>query len=431
MTTKKFAVALTALVGAPMVVTAGTASAAPEPLAFTSKYRPVNTPGAPERALDNYAIIVKEMEARPTLWGGAFVDGSQLVIKFVGQSRGDATSTLARLGVRDAIRLQESTVSLVDLESAVSSISNDPSVSQVVSTVGPDYADSSVALGVESMTPGVESALLRLKKERGINGRAYRDHRGKPTSRYFAAPYYIGSHAIGLMASGGSTYSGCSMGFNLYSSDGYGYAVTASHCWQPTPNSSLQPVVNRIQSDGSLRRIGAATWSSAHNGVNYPDRFGDLLVYRYDGDAQQPSSSSGTARVYEGPGNVESKSSIITGIREFPQGYQTQSLRMAGSSGYFNNNSTYGYIGPDWISLVNQVVTYTNGLKYNQLTVAEDESECVHGGDSGGPVFLQTGSGTAQAVGIISGTNNQGASFTNCRNYYTPIKYVPYPVKTG
>lgn len=60
------------------------------------------------------------------------------------------------------------------------------------------------------------------------------------------------------------------------------------------------------------------------------------------------------------------------------------------------------------------------------MTIIEDASECVQGGDSGGALYLQNGSTGSYAVGVLSGTNNQGALLTNCRNYYTPVKFVYY-----
>lgn len=43
-------------------------------------------------------------------------------------------------------------------------------------------------------------------------------------------------------------------------------------------------------------------------------------------------------------------------------------------------------------------------------------------GDSGGAVYLDVGSGSARAVGIISGSNNSGGGTLNCRSYYSPLQ---------
>jgi len=41
-----------------------------------------------------------------------------------------------------------------------------------------------------------------------------------------------------------------------------------------------------------------------------------------------------------------------------------------------------------------------------------------------GAVYLANSDGSATAVGVISGSNDQGVAWTNCRNYFTPISYV-------
>lgn len=150
------------------------------------------------------------------------------------------------------------------------------------------------------------------------------------------------------------------------------------------------------------------------------------------GSAYSPGNL-GANKVFIGNGDTTSTRNV-TGTKELPQGYSTAYLRTSGASGKYAGNSSLGEISPDWISLVDQIVYFGNtGLTIEGLTVAEDASECVSPGDSGGAVYLQSGTGNAIAVGVISGTNGQGAGPANCRNYYSPMSsfYVNYWIRTN
>jgi hypothetical protein len=129
--------------------------------------------------------------------------------------------------------------------------------------------------------------------------------------------------------------------------------------------------------------------------------------------------------MYTGTGNSTVKRRV-TGTADLPQGYQSSSIRTSGASGYWNGNNALGEISPDWVHLVDQTVLFSTGQSITGLTDVEDAIECVSQGDSGGAVYLQSGSTEATAVGIMSGTDDGGAGLTNCRNYYTPVKYIYY-----
>jgi hypothetical protein len=108
-----------------------------------------------------------------------------------------------------------------------------------------------------------------------------------------------------------------------------------------------------------------------------------------------------------------------------PEGWTGTTLFTSGT-GCSQGNGT-GEVNLDWISLVNQTEVYTNftpNQVFNKLTVGENQSTCIGHGDSGGAVYLQRANGTAYAIGVISGTNNRGGGWTNCRSFYTPIGLV-------
>ena len=75
-------------------------------------------PGSPVDVLDNYQIYETLAAQEPTLWGGAYVDGDSLVIKYVGQTSAEATKRLHDARVVRGIRLVSTTISVADLQDA-------------------------------------------------------------------------------------------------------------------------------------------------------------------------------------------------------------------------------------------------------------------------------------------------------------------------
>lgn len=210
---------------------------------------------------------------------------------------------------------------------------------------------------------------------------------------------------------------------------GAAWAVTAAHCF--LQRGIATSIVNRMQGSQAYTPLADIVSSSANSAGTYPDRHGDVAVYKYRANSSYPSSNGGW--VYAGQGNP-STGRRVQGTRVLPRGYQSDYIRTSGSSGLFNGaNNSLGEISPDWISLTNYDVYFTNSdATYTDLTVAEDVSECTVGGDSGGAFYQQSGSG-ALALGIISGTNNSGGGPTNCRNYYTPVNlfYFSQAIQVG
>jgi hypothetical protein len=147
-------------------------------------------------------------------------------------------------------------------------------------------------------------------------------------------------------------------------------------------------------------------------------RHGDLAVYALSG------TNGSSNRIYVGTNNTSTSRAII-GSTVLPEGWQGSGVYTSGT-GASQGNGT-GEVNLDWISLVNQTVTYTNtnpSQVVKNLTVGENATTCTGHGDSGGAVYQQSGSSNAYAMGIISGNNGQGIGPTNCRNCFTPIGYV-------
>lgn len=396
-------------------------AAAPTGVMYTStlKLPSGNVASAP----DNYVGYLKLEEAAPELWGGAFVDNDVLVINVVGQTLNEAKSILAAAGVTRDVELRSSNVSTASLiaqkERVRSLVKGDPNVT----SWGPNYADGSIIVEVKQDTASLRSSLSSLARPADPSVPAIITYgaQGVPTTnatRWFDYYPFWASHAIVLSSS--TQTRACSAGFSLVQQSGAAWAITAAHCYIQRGAATSQ--VNRVQSSTSYTALGDIVSSSANSAGTYPERHGDVAVYKYRANSQFPPASQNDGRVYIGAGNATT-GRVISGTTVLPQGTNTGYLRTAGSSGKANNNdNSLGEISPDWISLVNQDIYFSNSnATYTDLTVAEDASECTSGGDSGGAFYLQSGSSAALAVGIISGTNNQGAGPTNCRNYYTPV----------
>ncbi|MDZ7578766.1 MAG: hypothetical protein U0904_11420 [Candidatus Nanopelagicales bacterium] len=164
------------------------------------------------------------------------------------------------------------------------------------------------------------------------------------------------------------------------------------------------------------KQIGKVFWSSAGPTGTTADRHGDVAVWKATGKLKT------VGRIYTGTGNATAKSAVKDRT-SLPEGWKGPNLYTSGAGPFYGNGS--GQINPDWISLVNQTIYYSAiKMTVANLTVAEHSSACVGKGDSGGAFYLTRPSGGVRAVGVISGTNNQGPGPLNCRNYYTPLEYV-------
>jgi len=418
------ALALAANTGA----TALTASAGPpRPNVHILSDRP-ETAGQPVDVLKNYALAEELFVQEPTRWGGAYVDGDSLVVKFASGTIEEAQDLLKAQGVSSGVTLQPTNISMAELTAANAALAANAKANTTITSFGPDYASSSLAVDVtnadaptlaalNSASAGVGN-LVPIDVVEGVNRPVL------AASRYFDSIPYAGGNAIAL-SNGGTSGAGCSTGFQLGgAADGYAYGVTAGHCYTE-PGRPTYPDVSIVRSNGVWSGMATVWTVSVNNSGTISGRHGDLAIYRFIPISGRANSTLNSGYMYTGTGNSTVKRRV-TGTADLPQGYQSSSIRTSGASGYWNGNNALGEISPDWVHLVDQTVLFSTGQSITGLTDVEDAIECVSQGDSGGAVYLQSGSTEATAVGIMSGTDDGGAGLTNCRNYYTPVKYIYY-----
>ena len=378
----------------------------------------------------NYEAISKLMEASPKNWGGAYVDGDVLVIKYVGVTEGEAETAGAEAGVIGAVRYVPGTNSLAKLEQAKSAISKTMALGSGVVGVGPNYVTGGLDVEATSADPTILQTIESLVPDSAIPVEVHDVGGNIPVpsgTRYYDTRAYWGGNAVEL--SGGGEYWSCSTGFNLTGAgDGYQYALTAAHCYTDSSGPPHPSVAIRrsgptsSKSDDTTSGMGTVNSVSVYASGPYAGRKGDIAVYRYTPVPGISVEGHGGPFVYHGDGNVTAGKAIV-GTVDLPVGYKSGYIRTSGASGWYLWAST-GMISPDWVRIVNHDVYYSSlGLTYPDLTVVEDVEECTSVGDSGGAVYLLV-SGGAKAVGVISGTNNSGSGPTNCRNYYSPVKFL-------
>ena len=382
---------------------------------------------------DNYTKFLPLMEKDPGHWGGAYADGDTLVIKVVNQSLDDAQVVLQDVGVSEGVKLLSAGQSMDSLDATqglVEKLLKTGSMEHV-SSWGPDYRKSSIRVTTSEIIPGLQKSLdaARLPTGPAVDVEV---SPGVPqtASRYYDTIPYYGGNAITLFDDPSGSFRYCSTAFQMVGSDGYSYAATAGHCYRESPGGDYTGVW-RWGTNNSRYRIGTIWTTSVTLTGNASGRKGDLAFYRLNPVSGYQDNALGYEKVFIGNGDSTS-TRVVAGSTVLPQDYHTSYLRTSGASGKYFNNSSYGEISPDWVSLVNQSIYYSNsGATYSGLTVAEDVSECVRSGDSGGAYYMQSGASGATAVGVISGTNNSGGGAYNCRNYYSPMNtfYVTYTLR--
>jgi hypothetical protein len=393
--------------GSPLSVTA-----TPDVAPFATALSTPAKPGNPPNVAQNYATLLEKFfDPHPDMWGGAFVDGDVLVVNAVGYPVDQAVALLADAGVTQGIRVVASTRSIAQLEKLTDEAAS--LYADNIVSVGPQYATSTVAVGVRSNDISQRTALAAIDPSAFT---VYQTAPASTTSRYWdTSPFYGGAEIV--LTGSGSGSGVCTSGFAWNAPSGSTkYFVTAGHCY--AENNGTRATVNRVSTSNAWLPIGSITWSSMNNNGTMSSRHGDLAVYALSG------SNGSSNRIYVGTYNTSSSRAII-GSKVLPEGWQGSDVYTSGTGPSLGNGT--GEVNLDWISLVNQTVTYTNTSPHQvvkNLTVGENATTCTGGGDSGGAVYQQSGTADAYAMGIISGNNGQGVGLTNCRNYFTPIGYV-------
>ncbi len=375
----------------------------------TSLSSPVQ-PGSPPLVEQNYNAIVDSLfDVEPNMWGGAYVDASVLVVKIVGYTIDEAAAKLRAIGVLSGIRLISSDTSIAQLDALTAKVIATGSANIV--SAGPQYSTSRVVVGVMNSDISQRQALYRLGGLKIVEYDAG-GHADSVSRYYDTTPFWGGAHII---FSAGGTGESCTSGFAWNPSSGSSqYMISAGHCYTQLGNS--YPTVNSVTSGGAWNPIGSVAWSSVGTSGTLAGKHGDLSIYMMSG------SNATQGYLYVGTYDTSNFRHII-GRVSLPEGWKGSNVYTSGAGPAVGNGS--GQVLLDWISLVNQTVYYSNSNQtINNLSFGENASTCVGGGDSGGAVYQENGTSDAYAVGIISGTNNQGGLFTNCRNYFTPIGYV-------
>lgn len=402
---------LGAVVALPLIM--GAASI-PQPAINAVPYETVLSspaqPGSPPLVEENYSAIVDSLfNVEPNMWGGAYVDANVLVVKTVGYTIDEAAAKLRAIGVLSGIRLISSDTSIAQLEALTAKVIATGNVNIV--SAGPQFATSRVVVGVMNSDIAQRQALYQL----GGSKIAEYDAGGYAvsTSRYYdTTPFWGGAHII--FSSGGPGQN-CTSGFAWNPPSGSSqYMISAGHCYTQLGNS--YPTVNSVTSSGALNPIGSVAWSSIGTSGTLASRHGDLSIYKMSG------SNATQGYLYVGTYDTSNSRRVI-GRVSLPEGWKGSNVYTSGAGPALGNGT--GQVLLDWISLVNQTVSYPDlNQTISNLSFGENASTCAGGGDSGGAVYQENGTLDAYAVGIISGTNNEGGGWTNCRNYFTPIGYV-------
>jgi hypothetical protein len=400
------------------------AEASPEVIiedALTSPARP----GDPEDAALNFTLIQDNLFSKqPNDWGGAYVDGEELVVKSISYDEDTAMRLLAEVGVTHGVQVVRADRSIADLQSLSREVWK--LAGDTVVAVGPQYSTSTVVVAV--LEPSATDETFRdpadLAAIRRIGNGAVKFYaqQGRPqaASRYTDASPFMGGARIFF---GSSRV--CSSGF-AWNAPGAGrFMLSAGHCY--TSSSGTFGAVKRKDANGQLNAIGSVTYSSVASYGTVAGRHGDFAVYKLSGDKDN------LGKIFVGPYDTKS-SRVIKGRLSLPENWQGSNVYTSGAGGSLGNGD--GQIQIQWVSLINQTVYYSNsGQTMSNVDVGENDSQCVGGGDSGGAVYQTSGSDNAYGIGIISGDNGQGWGPTNCRNYYTPLHLVASDlggaIKTG
>ena len=374
--------------------------------------------GSPEGVLVNYPILQKVFfEPEPERWGGAFVDGDVLVVLAHSQSVDEAARKLNMAGVRGAVEVRPAVRSISELEllaeralafGSAALVSVGPMYSRGVIVVGMSRDDLAFRSYLAGLAPGAFEAYLTAPAHR--------------TSRFFDTSPFSGGGQILLKTAGASGGAPCSSGFAWNDPSGDDeFIVTASHCY--ASGGLWRGQVHRVTSTNTWLQIGTVTWSSGNSSGTVTGKRGDVAAFRL------LPGLRGSNRVFVGACNTLTRRDVV-GWTSLPEGWKGSNLWSSGSGCAQTTNGQpngTGEVMLDWVSLVNQTVVYTDVVPsqtFKNLSVGENESVCFRDGDSGGSVYLRLLGGTAAAVGIVSGTNNSGGLFTNCRNYFTPVGVV-------
>lgn len=160
-------------------------------------------PGSPVDVLANYQIYEELAGAEPTLWGGAYVDGDSLVIKYVGQTESEASAKLQNAGVLRGFRLSGATVTTADLQAAQTAADGVLKAYSGAVSWGPDYASSGLIVSTTTANAATLDALRAVISPKVPVSVVENAVHPSSTSRYYDTVPYYGGDLIRLTSTSG------------------------------------------------------------------------------------------------------------------------------------------------------------------------------------------------------------------------------------
>lgn len=239
---------------------------------------------------------------------------------------------------------------------------------------------------VQDMVPGVPVALQHIKV---LSASAVADYTAGP-------PWLTGMNLYKLFYQGsGLYYTECTAGFNVINPKTHQvYVTTAAHCFNPGDTI--------LHSTGNTGQTVGAVGASAG--------FGSIA-----------DSELITPRVASVPNTIIVGNSTERAVSAY------YPLTATGTS-LCKSGITTGEICGNVVTSTNATVCYSSGCFYNQEETRNSAvSEVAYYGDSGGPVYKYTASGSVIAAGSLSGFEEIcGASGAGCSldgvMFFTPIR---------
>jgi streptogrisin D len=177
------------------------------------------------------------------------------------------------------------------------------------------------------------------------------------------------------IAGGDAIYGGqyrCSLGFNVRSSSGTYYFLTAGHCGN---------IASTWYADSAHTQVLGSTAGSSFPGNDY-------AIVRYTSSVSHP----GTVDLYNGTSQD---------ITTAGNAYVGESVRRSGSTTHVHSGT---------VTALNATVNYAEGTVYGLIQT----SVCAEGGDSGGPLFAGS-----TALGLTSG--GSGNCTSGGTTFFQPV----------
>lgn len=403
-------------------------------------------PVVAEWQLVEVAAMAQEMaEADPEYWGGIFREGGSIAILVAGDPAEAEARAIAHGVPLANVRFLTSEHSLKELratqEAVVDTIeeNSDPTkqdtrrgfgaitmveiteTGQRIVAMIPTSATETLVDKVEEAADSEEKSSYNVEPPSVSSEIAVveQDVSVSPTGRYHYDGSLRGGALIALSTSNSKKnvqdngVALCSTGAPVRK-NGVDYIATAGHC--STNGNSRREYLYRVKSNRQLVLIGKHEWSSLSvAGNTFPDRHGDLSIYRLTG------GNSTVGQQWVGRGNTTSTSKI-SGSGTLVSGSWINFLGSGAST--FSYQGAYpssGFWSMASISTVSATYTWRPSPTANEATIRNITLASVGGGicsspgDSGGSIYLGQGDGSSRVVGIVSG---RFSSYTNGPCFY-------------